>query len=798
VCVGKFEIAVFAVKGVLTPTNVHLRNIYVRCWLSSNLDLKLKSQPNLVLVPESNSSYSPTLDQTLDFLCFHSIRPKNLTVYFEVFGDYLRSQDASCYAFDQSLGIGTISIDKISENLRHQWVKLSYSTVGESLIQIELLLSTYFSPQESRIFTPTRKENQKVKSQSFPVEPLPKEANEKPQARESDGSNQKFSWTKKFTSVFTRSNRENQLKEEKQETVPEVIETPSTEALENIPDDQPTDLPTDLVDPSIDRKSKKWRNSLALLTGEIDLNDQNEVTIKETSIESNPEEKIRRSEESILSQRSSDQDGTARSTSIDLSKTKKRMSVALSGAHPLEIDEINELAEPPPQNGAEPHPPSQSNETPSTAPLSNSLLIQSKSEKNILTQSPLISNGKTFDLEHQQRDGSVTTEVAGSVKSEYQKVQQIADLQNYFHHSFAKVGLGISSMTPCTDCGHTLLDEEFMSCWGGFCDHPKDMSADIYSSHIIICPICKSEIIPKLHIKLYQLVPLDSTLSSTDLVEETSTIECIWSSEVHHLSPFGLRLLTEHILEQEGFLIAEAEWMLLHHPEIYWNSLWYATRLNLPNGFYTTKTLSSVLSSLPPYKSKESSSNEPFVWVSNVTVGWRECVLRAKIFRTLLDGQSEGILTLRDVFPGLTKEDEQLACEIINTMDGTVANVASSLTRINKLSSLWSVFSGTKGRKLYLAFLSLVQFYHPPCLLQCSPEIPHGLSKVKFSPSVSPSCLMTPLLQGTQFDRALIEALSIAFTSKDFEILQTKESELNIATSNRAAQAIRIALGYLL
>ena len=40
--------------------------------------------------------------------------------------------------------------------------------------------------------------------------------------------------------------------------------------------------------------------------------------------------------------------------------------------------------------------------------------------------------------------------------------------------------------------------------------------------------------------------------------------------------------------------------------------------------------------------------------------------------------------------------------------------------------------------------------------------------------------------------------MSIAFTSKDFEILQTKESEFILATSSRAAQATRIALGYLM
>jgi hypothetical protein len=810
--VGKFEIAIAAVKGVATKPNISIKNIYVRCWLSTNPEIRLKSQPHLSLVTsesESTFSSSSSLFDTNDFLAFHSVRPKNITVYFEVFGDFLRAQESSCYAFDQSLGIGTIQIEKISEGLAGNWIKLSYSTVGDKVIQIELFVSTKFLPQEdSKSFFGNRKENFRGKSQSFSPDSPNETVIERIPSRESEGArppvhttSSRFSWTK-ITSVFSlnKSNRESTASST---SIPETVheeatQEPSINETNTATAEEEEDLPVAPLTPPLvaavedeedvlERKSKKWRDSLAMLTGELDLNDFDPMESSEPNSEDLLRSSLRRSVESVRSQDSSDREGTgSRPCSMDLSSLtptkiqKKRLSVS---AHPLGFGDLvadSTLMDDGPTQQEEEHEQEKESEVaipePTPVPISESvdpveIPLETKplalSQENIsisdgstpneqhssasyssLGRTPEERGGENNSRDHaqhlQREEGSIATEVAGSVKSEYQNVQHIADIQSHFIRPLERCGLGIYSMTPCGHCGHTLLDEEVMAIWGGFCDHPKDMTCDLFSSHVITCPLCKSDILPKLHIQLYKLIPLAShsnspSPSAFDLVEETSQLECLWQTEVRHLSPFGLRLLTEHVLEQEGFVIAEAEWMVRNHPDIYWNSLWYSTRLNLPNGFYSSNDLSSITTSIPKNKIDPASTStavqvqSPFIWVSPMAISWRECVMRAKIRRILLDEHSEGILTLKDVFPGITREDQEVACEIINAMDGSVGNLASSLLRINQLSSIWTLFSGTKGRKLYLALLSLIHFYHPSCLLQYSLEIPHGLSKVMSS-----------------------------------------------------------------
>lgn len=720
-------------KGIVPPSDTLIKNIYVRCWLSTNIGVRLKTQPNVLLVSETSPNSIPA-NQPLDFLPFPSIRPRNITVYFEVFGDFMKSQESSCYAFDQSLGIGTILIDKIAGNLSQQWIKLSYSTIGEKVVQLELLVSTKFTVQDdTKSFFMNKKENPRVKAPSLSQGSTSTTIGDRSPSRDSDEANKgRFSWTKKFTSVFSM-NKPHRESNAKPDMVPEEVQQSNGQTPEENEQIHQQEEPN--PQPSHENKSTKWRNSLALLTGELDLSDITSSDLPDTTGDEQARASLRRSVDSVLSVDSADQDSNSRSNSTDLTSlspkivNKKRLSVS---EHPLGLGDILE----------EPH----SVEVPPDAVEQNkSEPLQEEKKQSLVDAepSPPILSTNMSPVEHPSyqlfskpqeieypREGSITTEIAGSVKSEYENVQHISDIQSYLTKPYDKVGLGIFCNTPCEKCGHTFLDEEFLSSWGGFCDHPRDMTSDIYSSHMIVCPICKSDIIPKLHIRLYKLVAVDQSTAISDLVEETSKLECIWSTEIRHLSPFGVRLLTEHILEQEGFHIVEAEWMLSHHPDLYWNSMWYSIRLNLPNGFYSSKNLPTLLASIPSNSSQATTS---MVWASTITISWRECVLESKILRILLDGHGEGILTLQNVFPQITKEDEILACEIINSMDGSVANVANSLKKINQLTSIWNIFTGTKGRKLYLTFLTLVHFYHPSCLLQHSTELPHGLSKVFFS-----------------------------------------------------------------
>lgn len=48
------------------------------------------------------------------------------------------------------------------------------------------------------------------------------------------------------------------------------------------------------------------------------------------------------------------------------------------------------------------------------------------------------------------------------------------------------------------------------------------------------------------------------------------------------------------------------------------------------------------------------------------------------------------------------------------------------------------------------------------------------------------------------FDRRLMEVVSIAFKPADFEKMATNDTELIVASSSRAAQALRVAFGLLM
>jgi predicted methyltransferase MtxX (methanogen marker protein 4) len=52
--------------------------------------------------------------------------------------------------------------------------------------------------------------------------------------------------------------------------------------------------------------------------------------------------------------------------------------------------------------------------------------------------------------------------------------------------------------------------------------------------------------------------------------------------------------------------------------------------------------------------------------------------------------------------------------------------------------------------------------------------------------------------QGIVFDRRLMEVVSIAFKPADFERMATNDTELIVASSGRAAQALRVAFGLLM
>ena len=158
--------------------------------------------------------------------------------------------------------------------------------------------------------------------------------------------------------------------------------------------------------------------------------------------------------------------------------------------------------------------------------------------------------------------------------------------------------------------------------------------SDIEAAHCISCPVCTTKFSPQLHISCYELkspVPIDpfSPMSSrlTSIAEWTPSpisnllspgsaippspdpsplgaqsgyikkcsskdenygekeLKVVWRESVSHLSPKGLRLALEEQMEGIGERVADPCWLHVHRPAVYWNILWFATRLNVPTGF---------------------------------------------------------------------------------------------------------------------------------------------------------------------------------------------------------------------
>ena len=172
--------------------------------------------------------------------------------------------------------------------------------------------------------------------------------------------------------------------------------------------------------------------------------------------------------------------------------------------------------------------------------------------------------------------------------------------------------------------------------------------SDIEAAHCICCPNCTTKFSPQLHISCYEFTS-SRRMSSNDLFSPTSTrltsvaewtpspssnllspgsivpespesspiipqgktytkntdtkdeynnddkeLKVIWRESVSHLSPKGLRLALEEQMEGIGERVADPCWLHVHRPAVYWNILWFSSRLRVPTGF-----LASPISSNP-------------------------------------------------------------------------------------------------------------------------------------------------------------------------------------------------------
>jgi hypothetical protein len=291
---GKLIVGAIAIHG-LPKKNVHsqpikIKNVYSRVWLSSDGEVRLKTQPDITVVDSAKAGESVT---TLgrENLTFYVPESENahFHVHFEVFGDFLRDNEEICYAFDQSLGAGEA---KFHQETKSTWVKLSSATASS---HPELYISIHYEkgvvPEDvSAANTPKK---------SISVSDL--DAN-----RSSTGGGK--SWRDRFSNVFSKDKgRTSSFGSTRsmtppppdhshavpppyelhapatapvEETIPPAAE--ETKPVEPAPavDDNSTVIesfheantgasnPVQVFDNAPEKKSSKWRNSLAMLTGE--------------------------------------------------------------------------------------------------------------------------------------------------------------------------------------------------------------------------------------------------------------------------------------------------------------------------------------------------------------------------------------------------------------------------------------------------------------------------------------------------------------------------------------------------
>jgi hypothetical protein len=320
---------------------------------------------------------------------------------------------------------------------------------------------------------------------------------------------------------------------------------------------------------------------------------------------------------------------------------------------------------------------------------------------------------------------------------EMESCHQMTQISHKLFETFSssEYGLGIYCSTPCAHCGGCYLDEEILSSWCGLLTERLSNSispncGDVLRLHHIPCILCKELLIPTLHIRRYRVPSLSSSRDEDDL----KSLETVWQYDVPYLSPLGVRAMTESLIREHGPIVANANWLLKMAPIVFWNQIWYTSRLNLPSGLFQDLLTRDEKNQL---------------WQGPVAIGWRESTIKAKIFK--LCHHHSPHLTLKDLFPSLTDEDKQVVETLMTNFDHSIPAIAMVLKKLSTLSSILESFMGntSKGRQLYLAYLFLSFHFYPHSISKAS-DLPYGLSKVCSSPfsllsfALSPS-LSTPL-----------------------------------------------------
>uniref|UniRef100_A0A8B9RAJ6 DENN/MADD domain containing 4B n=1 Tax=Astyanax mexicanus TaxID=7994 RepID=A0A8B9RAJ6_ASTMX len=133
----------------------------------------------------------------------------------------------------------------------------------------------------------------------------------------------------------------------------------------------------------------------------------------------------------------------------------------------------------------------------------------------------------------------------------------------------------MSSCSLCRSCNSLVYDEEIMAGW-------TSDDSNLNSS----CPFCSATFVPLLNAEICDRGPVrmlcglttpSSTIIPKNFHSSFSTVT------VAYLSPLVLRKELESLLENEGESVLSQVQLLDSHSILFWNLVWYFTRLGLPS-----------------------------------------------------------------------------------------------------------------------------------------------------------------------------------------------------------------------
>uniref|UniRef100_A0A673JNL5 DENN/MADD domain containing 4B n=1 Tax=Sinocyclocheilus rhinocerous TaxID=307959 RepID=A0A673JNL5_9TELE len=122
----------------------------------------------------------------------------------------------------------------------------------------------------------------------------------------------------------------------------------------------------------------------------------------------------------------------------------------------------------------------------------------------------------------------------------------------------------MSSCSLCRSCNSLVYDEEIMAGW----------SSDD-SNLNTTCPFCSAPFVPLLNAEICDLGPVCSSQSESSVPSVGGAPQVT----VAYLSPLVLRKEMESLLENEGEAVLSQVQLLDSHSILFWNLVWYFTRL---------------------------------------------------------------------------------------------------------------------------------------------------------------------------------------------------------------------------